>query len=90
MADPKTDRPAASRWGLVVLLLSPAIVVPLLVPLYDRTDPELFGFPFYYWFQMALILVAVVLTAVAYQLVRPGRAGHPDRAGSDAESEDRS
>ena len=56
------------RWALIVLLLLPAIVVPLLVPFYDRVDPELAGFPFFFWFQLALIPVAVVLTAVAYRL----------------------
>ena len=47
----------SARWTLIVLLLAPAVVVPLLVPLYDRIDPELFGFPFFFWFQLALIPV---------------------------------
>jgi uncharacterized membrane protein len=64
---PRSDR---GRWTLIVVLLLPAIVVPLLVPLYARTDPELFGFPFYFWFQLALIPAAVVLTATAFQLSR--------------------
>ena len=46
----------------------PAVVVPLLVPLYDKPDPTLFGFPFYYWFQFALILLSAVLTSVAFVL----------------------
>ena len=33
------------------LLVIPA-VVPLLVPLYDRVDPTVYGFPFYYWGQL--------------------------------------
>jgi uncharacterized membrane protein YhdT len=53
-------------WILVLVLLTPAVVVPLLVPLYDQTDPTLFGFPFYYWFQFALVLGAAVLTGLAY------------------------
>ena len=64
-------------WALIVLLLAPAVVVPLLVPLYDSEDPTLFGFPFYYWFQMALIPAAVVLTGLAYSLAK--RADHRDR-----------
>ena len=64
-------------WALIVLLLTPAVVVPLLVPLYDSEDPTLFGFPFYYWFQMALIPAAVVLTGLAYSLAK--RADHRDR-----------
>ncbi len=46
-------------------LLAFATVVPLLVPLYDRVDPTLFGFPFYYWGQLgSILLVMVVLTVV--------------------------
>jgi hypothetical protein len=55
---------------VIIALLLPAIVLPLLVPLYDSTDPTLFGFPFYYWFQMAMIPGAVVLTVVAYYLAK--------------------
>ena len=76
-----SDRPQGGStrgtWALIVLLLVPAVVVPLLVPLYDSEDPTLFGFPFYYWFQLALIPAAVVLTGIAYSLARG--ADHRDR-----------
>ncbi len=42
------------------------MIIPLWVPLYDKTDPTLWGFPFFYWFQFALILMSAVLTVVAY------------------------
>jgi len=61
-----------ARWILIHLLLLPAVVVPLLVPLYDRVDPTLFGFPFYFWFQFALIPAAAVLTVTAYVLATRG------------------
>ncbi len=65
----------SARWVLITLLLAPAVVVPLLVPLFDTNDPELFGFPFYFWFQLACIPAAVVLTVVAYYLAKSaGRA----------------
>ena len=57
-----------ARWTLVVVLLVPAIVLPLLVGVYDRNDPELWGFPFYFWFQFLLIPVAAALTSAAYYL----------------------
>jgi hypothetical protein len=57
-------------WILIYALLTPAVVVPLLVPLYAKTDPTLLGFPFYYWFQLALIPAAVVLTVVAYYVAK--------------------
>ena len=58
------------RWTVVMVLLVPAIVLPLLVGIYTRTDPELWGFPFYYWFQFLLIPVAAVLTTCAYLLTK--------------------
>ena len=57
-------------WTLIVVLLAPAVVLPLLVPFYDSEDPTLFGFPFYYWFQLAMIPFAVVLTVIAYYLAK--------------------
>ena len=68
------SRPPASSsrglWILIIVLLTPAVVLPLWVPLYNRTDPELNGWPFFYWFQMALIPFATVLTVIAFALSR--------------------
>ena len=71
---------AASRglWIAIVALLTPAAVLPLVVGLYDRSDPELWGFPFYFWFQFALIPVAAALTVTAFLLSR--KADQRDRA----------
>jgi hypothetical protein len=63
----------SARWALVLILLAPAVVLPLLVGVYDRTDPTLWGFPFYYWFQFLLIPIAAVLTISAYLLTRGER-----------------
>ena len=63
---------SSARWALIVVLLAPAVVLPLLVPIYDSEDPTLLGFPFYYWFQLAMIPVAVVLTVIAYYLAKAG------------------
>jgi len=53
---------------VIVVLLIPPVVLPLWVPLYDKTDPKLWGFPFFYWFQFALILFSAVMTIVAFLL----------------------
>jgi hypothetical protein len=57
-----------ARWTLICVLLAPAVVLPLLVGIYAKFDPELWGFPFYYWFQFLLIPIAAVLTTIAYRL----------------------
>jgi Protein of unknown function (DUF3311) len=63
-----TRRPSPGLWALIIVILLPAVVLPLWVPLYDKTDPTLWGFPFFFWFQFAMILMSAVLTAVAYSL----------------------
>lgn len=67
-------------WLLILALLAPAVVIPLWVPLYDRVDPKLGGFPFFFWFQIAMIGVAVVLTSlalvVAAKVTRLDRVAH--------------
>jgi hypothetical protein len=66
-------------WVVIVLILIPPVVIPLWVPLYDKTDPTLWGFPFFYWFQFALILGSAILTVIAYMLSRV--ADRMDREG---------
>lgn len=86
MPDGRSTRqhpPSRRTWIGICLLLSPAVVVPMLVPLYDSWDPTLFGFPFYFWFQLAMIPVAVLLTVVAYYLAKG--ADRRDRAWRDRE-----
>jgi hypothetical protein len=64
-------------WIVIWVLLAPAAILPLVVGIYDRTDPELAGFPFYFWFQFALIPVAAVLTLAAFVLAK--KADQRDR-----------
>jgi hypothetical protein len=71
--DSPARRPSPGLWALIIVILLPAVVLPLWVPLYDKTDPTLFGFPFFFWFQFALILMSGVLTAIAYGLSQLGQ-----------------
>jgi hypothetical protein len=64
----RPHRPSTGLWVLIILILLPAVVLPLWVPLFDKTDPTLFGFPFFFWFQFALILMAAALTLAAFVL----------------------
>ncbi|NRQ51512.1 DUF3311 domain-containing protein [Aeromicrobium stalagmiti] len=66
-----TDRTPPGKGPLVVagVALAVAIAAPLLVSTYARRDPELWGVPFFFWYQFLLVLVSVVLTSFAYWLV---------------------
>jgi len=69
----RIDRSAkTARRGklLVVALLTPALLLPLCVPLYGREDPTVFGFPFFFWFQFVLIIAAAALTSGAHLVAR--------------------
>ena len=80
MADRSSRSRGTSRalWILVLVLLAPAVVVPLLVPLYDKTEPTLWGFPFFFWFQFAMIVAAAALTLTAFLIST--KADERDRA----------
>ena len=43
----------------------------LIVPIYAHETPKLFGFPFFYWYQFAWVIVAAVLTIIVYKATRP-------------------
>jgi hypothetical protein len=48
------------------LLLLPFIGL-LWLPFYNFKDPALFGFPFFYWYQLAWVPVTAVLTWISYR-----------------------
>lgn len=56
-----------SRSWLRLLLLIPFIVL-LWPPFYNFEQPELIGIPFFYWFQLLMVIVTAILTAVVYLL----------------------
>jgi hypothetical protein len=59
---------SAWHWLLVV-----PFVVPLAIPLFNRLEPRLFGFPFFYWGQLAAIGFAMVVTTAVYLLTKRER-----------------
>ncbi|HZU10448.1 MAG TPA: DUF3311 domain-containing protein [Pseudacidobacterium sp.] len=47
------------------LLLLPALA--LMFPgIYARSGPELFGFPFFYWYQVAWIILTSIISGIVY------------------------
>lgn len=51
------------------ILLAMGIIVPLIVPIYARKDPELFGMPFFYWFQILEVILEAILLWIVYAIV---------------------
>jgi len=47
-----------------ILLLIPCLVA-LAVPFYNRVDPQLLGFPFFYWFPLLLVPVSALFIYAA-------------------------
>jgi len=80
--DPEAARASRPvRRYFYVLLLAP-FVGTLWVSLYARDKPRLFGFPFFYWYQLAWVFAAAGITALVYLLTTPRRAAPPgDRRG---------
>jgi hypothetical protein len=55
--------------GWYLLLVVPFVGL-LYPPLYARHDPTLFGFPFFYWYQLAWVPVTALLTTIVYRKAR--------------------
>jgi hypothetical protein len=66
----KDDGTKNGRGGPVMLLLLVPFLV-LWVPFYNRIEPTLFGFPFFYWFQLAWIFLGMAVTALVYYATEP-------------------
>jgi Protein of unknown function (DUF3311) len=52
--------------GWLLLLFVLPLIALLWPPFYNLTQPELMGIPFFYWFQLAWIIVTAFLTLIAY------------------------
>ena len=53
-----------SKWWLLLLLLP--YVGLLYPPLYARLEPELWGMPFFVWYQFLWVFITVAITALVY------------------------
>jgi uncharacterized membrane protein len=52
---------------LIKLLLLLVFVVTLAVPVFNKTGPALFGFPFFYWYQMAAVPVSSLFIFIVFR-----------------------
>lgn len=61
------------RHWIRVLLIIPFVAM-LWVPFYDRTEPTLWSFPFFYWYQLVWILISAVVIGVVYLIEHGGES----------------
>ena len=70
VAEPSGRRrssPLRRLWYVLLLLQFPAVLVP---SFYARATPQLWGFPFFYWYQLLWVIIGAVLTGVVYVFTR--------------------
>jgi hypothetical protein len=77
--------PPPTNKGMIVaasVLLAIPVIALMWVPTYARTDPELFGFPFFFWYQFLWVFLCSALTWTAYKLTLAARRT-PKNGGGD-------
>jgi membrane protein implicated in regulation of membrane protease activity len=80
LAPRRSDR---SPWNWLLLV---PIVIPLIVPLYNAREPELWGWPLFYWLQVAFVALGVLTTSLVYRMTR--RSPEERRAAREAIAQD--
>ena len=63
----RPGRAGRSRWHWLLLI---PIVLPLWTPLFNRLDPVLLGIPFFYWGQLGLVLLAMLVIGIVHGLTK--------------------
>ena len=54
---------------MALLLLLPFIGL-LWIPFFNATEPSLFGFPFFYWYQLAWVPITAGITFIVWRSTR--------------------
>ena len=60
-------RQTRSRWHLLLIL---PVLAPLALPLINRMDPVVLGLPFFYWTQISVIGLGMLVLAVVVLATR--------------------
>jgi Protein of unknown function (DUF3311) len=56
------------RWNWLLLVPLALLVYP---GMYSRSAPVWLGFPFFYWYQFAVVVLTALLTGLVYWATRP-------------------
>jgi hypothetical protein len=80
---PHGGRPILSPLRVVaaVCIVAPFVAM-LWIPSYNKTNPTLLGFPFFYWYQLLWVVITALLMAVAFQVVKRDNAARRGDAAS--------
>jgi hypothetical protein len=63
MATPLGSEPRP-HWLRILFVLP--FVAMLWVSSYNHLAPELFGFPFFYWYQLVWVIISAVIAGIVY------------------------
>jgi len=59
--------PSSSRASPLRILFLVIFVATLAVPFFNRASPSLFGFPFFYWYQILCVPIASILIFIVFR-----------------------
>jgi Protein of unknown function (DUF3311) len=68
---PYANEAANERMPVMWVLLLLPFVGLLWVPFYNFQEPALFGFPFFYWYQLAWVPICSFLIWIVYRSQKP-------------------
>jgi hypothetical protein len=74
MSQPAQHRLPTRAAATAGTLLAVPVLALLVVGLYADEDPHLWGFPFFYWYQLAWVFLASAFTYAAYRVVERARS----------------
>ena len=77
---PPTDK---GKMALAAVLLVIPIIALMWVPSYTSDAPELWGFPFFFWYQVLWVFICSALTWTAYKLTLSARGLSSHKVGDD-------
>lgn len=60
---------------MIKLLLVVIFLITLWVPAFNRVEPTLFGFPFFYWYQIVAIVMSSGIIWIVYAVENRKAAG---------------
>jgi membrane protein implicated in regulation of membrane protease activity len=67
--------------ALAGVLLAIPLLALLWVPSYAKVEPELWGFPFFFWYQFVWVFICSGLTWTAYRLTLSARGKTAHKVG---------